>query len=399
MLRSILRTTATAAKSHRTTSVDLRISAVSVTASSRTFAAGQHRKKLNLRPDIKPDNAPSGAKAAETLNKELRARALKEDEKDKSVDVGPNGRPLFTSATSISELTKKDTCTYMKFRREELESVLPEGLPTGMLKEFNDSMRDALLIRQSFLDLRDNFRRVVDPTLQSNAKGLKTRKQVVLDGAVSCGKSIALAMLVNWARDEGWLVLYVPKGREWTHGGFFYKNPKTGLWDTPVQAANALQARKLKSMVSCRVDRQEDVITAVQQMEIGWPTNVQHLTHVTFDRFHGFLGLPVEFQVEIPCRVPSASISVFGVSAESMQCSYDTRGNKNSQEEHVRDQLNRGIVPEDIDVHCLAGLIKAWFRELPSGVLDGLSPEQVLQCNMEAEFVELVKHCSTGQLI
>nr|AFW90588.1 putative rac GTPase activating protein [Solanum tuberosum] len=131
-----------------------------------------------------------------------------------------------------------------------------------------------------------------------------------------------------------------------------------------------------KSMVSCRVDRQEDVVSAV---EIGWPTDVQHLTHVTFDRFHGFLGLPLEFQVEIPCRVPSASVSVFGVSAESMQCSYDTRGNsvptilllmqerlysqnglkaegifrinpENSQEEHVRDQLNRGIVPEDIDV-------------------------------------------------
>ncbi|KAM3373658.1 rho GTPase-activating protein 2 [Capsicum galapagoense] len=181
-----------------------------------------------------------------------------------------------------------------------------------------------------------------------------------------------------------------------------------------------------KSMVSCRVDRQEDVITAVQQMEIGWPTNVQHLTHVTFDRFHGFLGLPVEFQVEIPCRVPSASISVFGVSAESMQCSYDTRGNsvptilllmqehlysqdglqaegifrinpENSQEEHVRDQLNRGVVPEDIDVHCLAGLIKAWFRELPSGVLDGLSPEQVLQCNTEEEFVELVKQLKSTE--
>jgi len=57
----------------------------------------------------------------------------------------------------------------------------------------------------------------------------------------------------------------------------------------------------------------------------------------------------------------------------------------------VRDQLNRGIVPDDIDVHCLAGLIKAWFRELPSGVLDGLSPEQVLQCNTEEESVELVK--------
>jgi hypothetical protein len=31
---------------------------------------------------------------------------------------------------------------------------------------------------------------------------------------------------------------------------------------------------------------------------------------------------------------------------------------ENSHEEHVRDQLNKGIVPVDIDVHCLAGLIK-----------------------------------------
>ncbi|KAL7198861.1 hypothetical protein ACSBR2_021201 [Camellia fascicularis] len=103
-----------------------------------------------------------------------------------------------------------------------------------------------------------------------------------------------------------------------------------------------------------------------------------------------------------------------------MQCSYDSRGNsvptillllqerlysngglkaegifrinpENSQEEKVRSQLNRGIVPDDIDVHCLAGLIKAWFRELPSGVLDGLSPEQVLECDAEEESVELVK--------
>ncbi|XP_057782441.1 rho GTPase-activating protein 2-like [Salvia miltiorrhiza] len=177
-----------------------------------------------------------------------------------------------------------------------------------------------------------------------------------------------------------------------------------------------------KSMVStCRIDRQDqEVISAVHHMEIGWPTNVQHITHVTFDRFHGFLGLPVEFEVEVPCRAPSASVSVFGVSAESMQCSYDNRGNsvptilllmqdrlysqdglksegifrinpENGQEEHVRDELNRGIVPKDIDVHCLAGLIKAWFRELPSGVLDGLSPEQVLQCNTEEEAVELIK--------
>uniref|UniRef100_A0A803NQD5 CRIB domain-containing protein n=1 Tax=Cannabis sativa TaxID=3483 RepID=A0A803NQD5_CANSA len=68
-----------------------------------------------------------------------------------------------------------------------------------------------------------------------------------------------------------------------------------------------LLAALKKSMVACRVERGEDVISStVHQMEIGWPTNVRHITHVTFDRFNGFLGLPVEFEVEIPGRVPSA---------------------------------------------------------------------------------------------
>lgn len=55
------------------------------------------------------------------------------------------------------------------FSKEELNAVLPEGLPSGMLKEFEDTKRCALLIRQSFLDLRDNFRRIVDPPTWSSS--------------------------------------------------------------------------------------------------------------------------------------------------------------------------------------------------------------------------------------
>ncbi|MQM15533.1 hypothetical protein Taro_048476 [Colocasia esculenta] len=171
-----------------------------------------------------------------------------------------------------------------------------------------------------------------------------------------------------------------------------------------------------KSLIGCRTEDDEDS----RSMEIGWPTNVRHVAHVTFDRFHGFLGLPVEFEPEVPRRSPSASASVFGVSTDSMQCSYDSRRNsvptilllmqrrlyeqgglqaegifrinaENSQEELVRDQLNGGIVPDGVDVHCLAGLIKAWFRELPTGVLDPLTPEQVMQCKTEQECAQLVK--------
>ncbi|KAL5219993.1 hypothetical protein ABZP36_024706 [Zizania latifolia] len=153
-------------------------------------------------------------------------------------------------------------------------------------------------------------------------------------------------------------------------------------------------------------------------MEIGWPTDVRHVAHVTFDRFHGFRGLPVELEPEVAGKAPSASKTVFGVSTESMQCSYDSRGNsipsilllmqrrlydqgglkmegifritaEGSQEQFVRDQLNSGVVPEGVDVHCLAGLIKAWFRELPGGTLDALPPEDVMRCKSEEDCARL----------
>ncbi|KAM1254890.1 hypothetical protein EV2_029962 [Malus domestica] len=192
-------------------------------------------------PAAAADDAVSEVDAA-LSGQNSRARQLQADEKDRSLDVGPNGRPLFTSTPTLSQLSRKDTCSYFKLKMEELNNVLPEGLPLGMVKEFEDAMQSAVIIRQSFLDLRDNFRRIVDPPLDSvSSKGTRAQKQIVLDGPVSCGKSITLAMLVQWAREEGWLVLYVPRGREWTHGGFFYKNPQTGLWDTPVQAENILK--------------------------------------------------------------------------------------------------------------------------------------------------------------
>lgn len=164
----------------------------------------------------------------------------------------------------------------------------------------------------------------------------------------------------------------------------------------------------------------QDFDKKISKMEIGVPTNVRHVAHVTFDRFNGFLGLPVEFEPEVPRRPPSASTSVFGVSTESMQLSFDSRGNivptillmmqrrlyaqgglqaegifringDNGQEEQIREQLNRGEVPENIDVHSLAGLIKAWFRELPNGVLDSIEPEQVMQAQSEEECARLVR--------
>lgn len=43
---------------------------------------------------------------------------------------------------------------------------------------------------------------------------------------------------------------------------------------------------------------------------------------------------------------------------------------ENGQEEYIRGELNRGVVPENIDVHCLAGLIKVVICKLKHNVTD-----------------------------
>ncbi|KAJ0971185.1 hypothetical protein J5N97_019144 [Dioscorea zingiberensis] len=178
-----------------------------------------------------------------------------------------------------------------------------------------------------------------------------------------------------------------------------------------------LVAAMRKSLVMCSVGAEEE--DAGEVLDIGHPTDVRHVSHVTFDRFDGFLGLPVELGLDVPHRAPSASASIFGVSAKSMQCSYDNLGNsvptilllmqkhlyaqgglqaegifrinaENSHELYVREQLSTGVVPHGIDVHCLAGLIKAWFRELPAGVLDCITPDQMMHCNTEEDCSLLV---------
>lgn len=60
-----------------------------------------------------------------------------------------------------------------------------------------------------------------------------------------------------------------------------------------------------KSLVmSCTMERGGD--DAAASMDIGWPTEVKHVSHVTFDRFSGFLGLPSDLEPEVPPQAPSA---------------------------------------------------------------------------------------------
>lgn len=77
--------------------------------------------------------------------------------------------------------------------------------------------------------------------------------------------------------------------------------------DQQISLLAVLIAALRRSVVACRLDnRREDDVAVLTGMEISWPMDVRHVAHVTFDRFNGFLGLPVEFEMEVPPRAPSA---------------------------------------------------------------------------------------------
>lgn len=125
LLRALRRATTTTAAASAAASSTLTKPPHFHLSTSRLFSA--NTTKANLTKAKKSKSKSDGKDRAEELqvtdteffvkqDEELRRRQLAEDENNPALDVGPNGRPLFTSTSSISLLSKKDACSYMKFR-------------------------------------------------------------------------------------------------------------------------------------------------------------------------------------------------------------------------------------------------------------------------------------------
>lgn len=125
LLRSLLRATAAAPLRQSQWQLSTCRSMASKTPKKGSSNKGKNPqqkfdKKTQSKSDPK-DKKPEEVLAAspESIAKqevELRRRMLAEDEKNPSLDVGPNGRPLFTSAPSLSVLTQDDINHFFRFR-------------------------------------------------------------------------------------------------------------------------------------------------------------------------------------------------------------------------------------------------------------------------------------------
>lgn len=156
-----------------------------------------------------------------------------------------SGLAMFTSASSLVDVTGDDVFKYITFSEEDQLKYFGEGLPGGVAKEFEVTKASSLMIRPKVLHLCNLLEQHVTGTdafklPAEDANSTKPKKHILLDGPVGSGKSVAVAMLVQWARARGWLVFYIPSGRGWTHGSLYYKQ-ETGLVETPVTAQMALE--------------------------------------------------------------------------------------------------------------------------------------------------------------
>ena len=123
MMRSILRATAAASKHHFSNRNPSPILSLTSNYSAKTTKSPVKKgKKGKSEADAKAGDDPSAPAAASNdldaalSDDKIRARRLAAEENDTSLDVGPNGRPLFTSASSLSQLTRKDAGTYFKLK-------------------------------------------------------------------------------------------------------------------------------------------------------------------------------------------------------------------------------------------------------------------------------------------
>lgn len=132
MLRAIVRAATAASRTAPDRSIPAVVASSKLSSSNysskNTKSSLTKAKKAKSKGDTKSDEAyAAGADdgLSDLLDEEARNRRLAEDDKDPSLDIGPNGRALFTSATTISQLSRKDTCTYMKFRYFYMNLCVP----------------------------------------------------------------------------------------------------------------------------------------------------------------------------------------------------------------------------------------------------------------------------------
>lgn len=145
---------------------------------------------------------------------------------------GEGVRCPMASSNWLSQLDEEaDAGRFLDMTREHEEEYLPEGC-RALGRWFAKTGTRKVLVRESFFRLQRH--------LLGQRPGEEARKRqpdfasrsLLLEGKAGRGKSALLEAAVAWAREHGWLAVYIPSPWEYTTNSNFSRSSKGG-YDAP----------------------------------------------------------------------------------------------------------------------------------------------------------------------
>lgn len=141
------------------------------------------------------------------------------------------------AATSIAQATPAQRLQFFPFSQETEDALFPEGVARRMDETFELVGHRHILLRDAALEIIQEMQQW---TPESAAKH---EGAFLLDGERGAGKTFALHQIVQFAREAGWVVLFVPHARSWCYEApYVMKSPYVeGKFDVDVYGVELLQ--------------------------------------------------------------------------------------------------------------------------------------------------------------
>eukprot|EP01116_Phalansterium_solitarium_P021453 TRINITY_DN6672_c0_g1_i2.p1 TRINITY_DN6672_c0_g1~~TRINITY_DN6672_c0_g1_i2.p1 ORF type:complete len:625 (+),score=176.50 TRINITY_DN6672_c0_g1_i2:17-1891(+) len=144
---------------------------------------------------------------------------------------------VYTDGNRLPLTDRFYTNSVWVLSKDNLSSILPEGFAGGYrldtklhkyIKEF------PFLVRKSAARLAS----WLEKAAASGFMNSKIKPYITLTGARGSGKSTALTQLVIWARQNNWIVVFIPDARYWVKGERIEESQyEDGMWDQNLIAA------------------------------------------------------------------------------------------------------------------------------------------------------------------
>ncbi|KAL7747961.1 hypothetical protein RI367_006709 [Sorochytrium milnesiophthora] len=158
--------------------------------------------------------------------------------------------PTPSSEITLDTLKAQSMQASYANRMLMINSPRLKQLPKAIQKEFAATPYQALLLRQTTIDVA--------------AQVQEKRRPIIIDGAGGVGKSAALLQIVSHAQQAGWFVVYVPNAVQLTEGRYPYRKDSTSeLYEQPQLAVELLTAVRDLNGSLC------DKITTGQSYQFG----------------------------------------------------------------------------------------------------------------------------------